>query len=505
MKHNLISALKFLMLQILLLTFSARSEAQNPSFKVLVVASADPDHDPMINKSKPFLEKIASENNFEIDFTRDASLINEENLTKYKVLVQLHLAPFDMTEKEQQAMQHFISCGKGWVGVHAAGLTGKQFLAPQTTYWEWFEKLLGGIVYSPHPSRQSGRIVVEDKTHPVMKNLPPSFNLFDEWYEFDRSPRPNVHVLATADEKSYKPLKPMGDHPMIWTNPSYDRVIYIGIGHDTSACTDPNFTILMRDAILWAASPVMNKEQVTAMSSDNNHTIIKPPEFSALVLAERGGDHEAFVVSALDWLNRFAEEKNFEFTVVNHAIEIDEALLSKYTVIIQLNYAPYAWGDKAMAAFVKYIEEGKGGWVGFHHASLLGEFDGYPMWNWFSDFMGGIRFKNYIASKASGTVNVEDKNHPVMKGVPSQFMIPDDEWYTFDKNPRPNVHVLATVDESSYKPSSDIKMGDHPVIWINDKMKARNVYFLMGHSPVLLNSAEFKTMFGNAIIWAATR
>jgi len=63
--------------------------------------------------------------------------------------------------------------------------------------------------------------------------------------------------------------------------------------------------------------------------------------------------------------------------------------------------------------------------------------------------------------------------------------------------------VLATVDESSYKPASDIKMGDHPVIWINDKMKARNVYFLMGHSPVLLSSAELKTMFGNAIIWAA--
>jgi type 1 glutamine amidotransferase len=158
-----------------------------------------------------------------------------------------------------------------------------------------------------------------------------------------------------------------------------------------------------------------------------------------------------------------------------------------------------------MAAFVKYIEEGRGGWIGFHHATLLGEFDGYPMWNWFSDFMGGIRFKNYIAATASATVNVEDRNHPVMKGVTSPMIIPDDEWYTFDKNPRPNVHVLASVDESSYKPASDIKMGDHPVIWTNDKMKARNVYFLMGHGPSLLKSVEFKTMFGNAIIWAATK
>jgi uncharacterized protein len=227
------------------------------------------------------------------------------------------------------------------------------------------------------------------------------------------------------------------------------------------------------------------------------------PKFKALVLAERGGQHEGFVVAALEWLNCYAAEKNFEITVINHANDIDETLLSKYKVVIQLNYPPYMWDDKAKAAFVKYIEQGRGGWVGFHHATLLGEFDGYPMWKWFSEFMGGIRFKNYIAATASGTVNVEDKKHPVMKGVSASFVIPDDEWYTFDKNPRPNVHVLASIDESTYQPASDIKMGDHPVVWVNEKMKARNVYFLMGHHANLLKSEAFITMVGNAILWAA--
>jgi uncharacterized protein len=182
MKHNLAAAIKLIVLQILLFSFSVISEAQNLPFRVLVVASADPDHDPMIKKSKAFFEKIASENNFIADFTRDASLINDENLSKYKVLIQLHLAPFDMTRNEQIAMQHFISAGGGWVGVHAAGLTGKQFIAPETPYWQWFENLMGGIVYSPHPAKQTGRIVLEDGTHPVMKNLPASFNFYDEWY-----------------------------------------------------------------------------------------------------------------------------------------------------------------------------------------------------------------------------------------------------------------------------------------------------------------------------------
>lgn len=225
--------------------------------------------------------------------------------------------------------------------------------------------------------------------------------------------------------------------------------------------------------------------------------------FKALVLTERGGGHEGFVVAALEWLEAFADKNNFEITVINDAKNLDETYLANYQVFIQLNFPPYTWSERSMTAFTKYIEEGRGGWVGFHHATLLGEFDGYPMWNWFSDFMGGIRFKSYIAARASGTVHVEQKQHPVMNGIPASFVIPDDEWYTFNKNPRPNVKVLATVDESSYQPASDIKMGDHPVIWTNEKMKARNVYFLIGHHANLLKSPEFKKMFANAILWAA--
>jgi uncharacterized protein len=232
-------------------------------------------------------------------------------------------------------------------------------------------------------------------------------------------------------------------------------------------------------------------------------SLTRNPVFHVLVLTERGGIHEGFVVAALDWLKDYSVEKNFEFTVINNTDSLSEVYLSRYQVFIQLNFPPYMWSDPSKAAFIKYMEEGRGGWVGFHHASLLGEFDGYPMWDWFSLFMGGIRWKNYIAARATATVHVEDRNHPVMKGLPETFSIPDDEWYTYDKDPRPNVHVIANVDESSYQPPSDIKMGDHPVIWSNEKIKARNVYFQMGHHANLFHSAEFKNMFGNAILWAA--
>lgn len=231
----------------------------------------------------------------------------------------------------------------------------------------------------------------------------------------------------------------------------------------------------------------------------------KPHKAKVLVLTERGGQHGGFTDAGLKWLAAEGAKGNFSITEINNARNITEAYLSQFSLVIQLDFPPYTWPKEAEDAFVKYIEEGRGGWIGFHHATLLGEFDGYPMWQWFSDFMGGVRFKNYIAPLANGTLIVEDKQHPVMKDVPASFVVPDDEWYTYDKSPRPNVHVLANVDESSYTPASDIKMGDHPVVWVNESKKARNVYFQIGHSSKLYETEGFTTMFRNAINWTLER
>lgn len=231
----------------------------------------------------------------------------------------------------------------------------------------------------------------------------------------------------------------------------------------------------------------------------------KPHKAKVLVLTERGGQHGGFTDAGLRWLAAEGAKGNFSITEINNARNITEAYLSQFSLVIQLDFPPYTWPKEAEDAFVKYIEEGRGGWIGFHHATLLGEFEGYPMWQWFSDFMGGVRFKNYIAPLADGTLIVEDKQHPVMKDVPASFVVPDDEWYTYDKSPRPNVHVLANVDESSYTPASDIKMGDHPVVWVNESKKARNVYFQIGHSSKLYETEGFTTMFRNAINWTLER
>lgn len=231
----------------------------------------------------------------------------------------------------------------------------------------------------------------------------------------------------------------------------------------------------------------------------------KTPTFRVIAIAEHGGIHKPFVDRAKTWLGKLAADNNFAVDYIEDTEKIDDAFLAQYKLFIQLNYPPYNWTDKAQTVFIKYIDQGKGGWIGFHHATLLGEFDGFPMWPWFHEFMGGIRFKNYIATFVTGEVTIEDKNHPVMMGISSPFTVMDEEFYTYDKSPRANVHVLASVDEKTYTPNSDIKMGDHPVVWINEHKKARNIYIFMGHRPEHFDNQAFTQLFENSIFWAADR
>ncbi len=640
----------------------AASVAANSSFRVLVVASRAKDHLKMIAAARPFFGALAAANHFDLDFSDDTSLINPANLAHYQVFVMLHLAPFDMSAAQQAALQHFVEEGKGWVGIHAAGLTGRQFRGAGNPYWQWFEDFMGGITYSPHPAFQKATLIVEDRKHPATLHLPARMEVPDEWYEFDKSPRDKVRVLASVDESSYHQNKPMGDHPIIWTNQRYRRMIYIGVGHDPVLLADSNYATLLRDAILWAGlnspppipmkqgivsyeehytvpadmskaelirrlrqqliarhltiktaptqglSPTRDSSQSTSITrgvgpvstpidsltgtgqfkvatrsghyywlrfdwtafvSDGQYSLrlthyyekpiepgitndyskieyrwwdfrqghpwsaedsslfaglnamtlnllkatsgslgasptSAPTRFHVLALYENGGHHLEYSTRAKVWLNQLATDSNFTIDYSTHADTMTEALLANYQLIIQLDYAPYGWKPETMNAFQHYIEQGRGGWIGFHHATLLGEFDGFPMWPWFSGFMGGIRWKDYIGRFAKATVHVEDHRHPVMEGIPDSFPVVKEEWYTYDKSPRPNVHVIANVDESSYQPDTTVKMGDHPVIWSNEKMQARNIYIFMGHSPILFDDAVYKKIFSNAIFWAAS-
>jgi type 1 glutamine amidotransferase len=81
-----------------------------------------------------------------------------------------------------------------------------------------------------------------------------------------------------------------------------------------------------------------------------------------------------------------------------------------------------------------------------------------------------------------------------------------DEWYGFRENPRPNVHVLASLDESSYDPfRGDMGPGaaDHPIAWCQKFEGGRSVYTGMGHPAAAWSDSKFLRHILGAIEMAA--
>ena len=241
------------------------------------------------------------------------------------------------------------------------------------------------------------------------------------------------------------------------------------------------------------------------------------PRFKVLVIAElrdpnnAGGDeiHRPYVEAAKQWLAKLAADSNFTVSYLESPNAITDAVLDTVDAVWQMNYTPFRWNDTAKAALQRYLERGRGGWLGDHHASLYGPAVTKETWPWYFDnLIGGINYENYVSKFASGTVRVEDSAHPVFAHVPASFPISTEEWYIWDRSPRAKVHVLASVDEFTYafvdSSQSGIRMGDHPVVWTNDKLKARNLYIFMGHHPNLFANPAYTTLLTNAIMWVAT-
>ena len=73
---------------------------------------------------------------------------------------------------------------------------------------------------------------------------------------------------------------------------------------------------------------------------------------------------------------------------------------------------------------------------------------------------------------------------------PRQAWTREEEWYNFRTNPRDAVHVLLSVDESTYDPrgysvpGGSPPMGDHPISWCHEYDGGRSFYTALGHKGV---------------------
>lgn len=184
---------------------------------------------------------------FEVDTTENAERFNEANLKRYKVVVFMSTTGDVLNDRQQADFERYIQAGGAYAGLHAAA---------DTEYdWPWYGKLVGGY-FASHPGNpnvQNGTMTVVNKNFPATDSLPNTFVKKDEFYDFKQF-NPDVKVLVTVDEKTYKDGK-MGDyHPMSWYH-EYDggRVFYTNFGHTEETFMEPIFLQHFWGGLRWAA------------------------------------------------------------------------------------------------------------------------------------------------------------------------------------------------------------------------------------------------------------
>jgi uncharacterized protein len=198
------------------------------------------------------IKKLGTDNNFAVDVSDDSAVFTDQNLKRYKALI------FDNTnneifdnEEQKAAFQRYIRAGGGFVGIHSASGSMRQ--------WPWFWEMLGGK-FLRHPKLQPFTIKVKDPKDPSTAHLPASFEWTDEFYFLDNIPD-GLHVLLAGDlttltdpAKEKYPGKKFGDEfPLAWRH-QFDggREWYTALGHKPEYYSDPKLTQHLLGGILWA-------------------------------------------------------------------------------------------------------------------------------------------------------------------------------------------------------------------------------------------------------------
>ena len=198
------------------------------------------------------LRKLGADYGFTVEASDDPALFTEDTLRRYDAIIfsNTNNETFD-TEAQRQAFQAYIRDGGGFVGIHSASGSERD--------WPWFSRLLGGN-FVRHPPRQDFAVEVVDRGHPSTSFLPNPWQIVDdECYYLDEL-SPGLHVLLAADlstvsdrQKDDYPGEIFGDRfPLAWYQ-SFDggRQWYTALGHRPEHYEDPTFMRHILGGLQW--------------------------------------------------------------------------------------------------------------------------------------------------------------------------------------------------------------------------------------------------------------
>ncbi len=230
---------------------------------------------------------------------------------------------------------------------------------------------------------------------------------------------------------------------------------------------------------------------VTVLGEDDEEA-----EFRVLVFSKTTGWRHDSIPKGVQTIKDLGAANGFQVDATEDATVFRDEVLRLYDVVMFLSTTGDPLNARQQLAFERYIRGG-GGYAGVHAAADT-EYD----WPWYGELVGGY-FKSHPPGTPDATVLIEDPDHPSTEGLPSPWPRTD-EWYNYrsptsdsdaDYSPRANpaIHVLATVDESTYDEQDGSEAADdHPISWCQRYDGGRSWYTGMGHTQASFDEPGFR-------------
>jgi len=206
-----------------------------------------------IPASIEMIKRLGERAHFKVEVSDDPELFTDESLKRFSVLVFANSNNEAFTTQQQrEALQRYIRGGGGWVGIHSACASERD--------WPWFWAMVGGKFVRHSPQQQYDVHVIDGK-NPATRHLGKVWKWSkDEFYYVDYI-NPDIHILLAGDLTKIKdkniakyPGKVFGDvFPVAWCHEfEGGREFFTTLGHNASQYSDPAFEQHVLGGILWA-------------------------------------------------------------------------------------------------------------------------------------------------------------------------------------------------------------------------------------------------------------
>lgn len=192
---------------------------------------------------------------------------------------------------------------------------------------------------------------------------------------------------------------------------------------------------------------------------------------------------------------------------------------SDYAAVVS-NYNGELWPEPVQKDLEAYVSGG-GGLVIIHAAN-----NSFPEWAEYNKMIGlgwrGASYGNRLTVSSDGkavetpkgegpgaghgsqhdfSIVVRDPQHPVMQGIPAEWMHVKDELYHGQRGPAANMHILATAFSAKQTGGTD---ANEPMVWWIPYGKGKVFTTVMGHADYSMQCVGFQTIVNRGTEWVAT-